>query len=140
MKETPKSLNFTSERLDVLVFETKRSRFESEWLFLFRDDLRLILEQLSPHARAILLDTLALGNVSPEGLICLPFKALTGRKISRPTLFLLIARLEKLSLVRRANGLIYLSPRLVYRGQAKNWSLAFKFWSSLLGEEGTNES
>jgi len=139
MEEAKKSLSFTSERLDVIVLESKRSRFESEWLFLFRGDLKLTLKHLSPYAKAVLLDALALGNVSPEGLICLPFNALTGRKIARSTLFALIANLERLDVVRRADGLIYLSPRLVYRGQAKLWPLASKFWSSLSGEGDTDE-
>ena len=132
MENDVKSLNFTSKALDVVVFESGRSRFENEWVYLFRSELSPVLRQLSPYTRAVLLDLLALGNISSEGLVCLPLNALTGRSIARCTLFVAVSTLEKFNLVRRANGLIYLSPRLVYRGKVRNWSLAAETWSNLL--------
>jgi len=132
MEDGVKSLNFTSKALDVIVFESGRSKFESEWIYLFRSQLSTVLRQLPPSTRAVLLDLLVLGNISPEGLICLPFVSLTGLHIGRSSLFKAISQLEQLGLVCRANGLIYLSPRLVYRGKVKNWSLAVQTWSSLL--------
>jgi hypothetical protein len=132
MENGVKSLNFTSKALDVIVFESGRSRFHGEWVYLFRPELSPVLSHLSPYTRAALLDLLVLGNISPEGLVCLPLNALTGRRIARCTLFVAVSTLEKFNLVRRANGLIYLSPRLVYRGKVKNWSLAAETWSNLL--------
>ena len=132
MENDVKSLNFTSKALDVVVFESGRSRFENEWVYIFRSELSPVLRQLSPYTRAVLLDLLAFGNISPEGLVCLPLNALTGRRIARCTVFVAVSTLEKFNLVRRANGLIYLSPRLVYRGKVKSWSLAVQTWSSLL--------
>jgi len=132
MENGIKSLNFTSKALDVVVFESGRSRFESEWVYLFRSALSPYLRQLSPHTRAILLDLLALGSVSPEGLLCLPLSALTSGQIGRSTLFRALSALEQFDLVRRANGLIYLSPRFVYRGKVKNWSLALQTWTKFL--------
>ena len=132
MENGLKSLNFTSKALDVVVFESGRSKFEDEWIYLFRSQLSSVLRHLSPYTRAILLDLLVLGSISPEGLVCLPLNALVGGRIGRSTLFSAISALEKLNLLRRANGLIYLSPRLVYRGKVKNWSLALQTWSKFL--------
>jgi hypothetical protein len=113
MENDLKSLNFTSKALDVVVFESGRSKFHDEWIYLFRSQLSSVLRQLSPYTRAILLDLLVLGSISPEGLVCLPLNALVGGRIGRSTLFSSLSALEKLNLLRRANGLIYLSPRLV---------------------------
>ena len=132
MENGLKSLNFTSKALDVVVFEGGRSKFEDEWIYLFRSQLSPVLRQLSPYTRAILLDLLVLGSISPEGLVCLPLNALVGGQIGRSTLFSALSALEKLNLLRRANGLIYLSPRLVYRGKVKNRSLALQTWSKFL--------
>jgi len=132
MKNGLKSLNFTSKALDVVVFESGRSRFENEWVYLFRSELSPVLRQLSPYTRAVLLDLLALGNISPEGLVCFPLNGLTGLQIGRSTLFSAVSALEQFNLAARANGLIYLSPRLVYRGKVKNWLLAVQTWTRLL--------
>jgi hypothetical protein len=132
MESGLKSLNFTSETLEVKVFESGRLRFDSEWVYLFRTQVSPVLVHLSPYTRAVLLDLLVLGNISPEGLVCLPLNALAGRYIARATLFAAVSTLERFNLVCRANGLIYLSPRLVYRGRVKNWSLALQIWSKFL--------
>jgi len=138
MENGLKSLNFTSKALDVVVFESGRSKFEDEWVYLFRAPLSPVLRQLSPYTKSVLLELLALGTISPEGLLCLPLNALVGAHIGRSTLFRAVATLEQLNLVCRANGLIYLSPRLVYRGRVKNWSLALQTWSKFL-TGGTDE-
>jgi len=140
METQSKSLSFTSERLDVFVLESKHSTFKQQWLFMFRSELSLTLSHLQPYARALLLDALVLGNVSPQGLICISPKALAGRQIGRSALFDGLSRLERLNLIRRADGLIYVSPKLVYRGRSNDWPLALKFWSSLSEEGGTNDS
>jgi hypothetical protein len=140
METRTNSLNFTSESLNVVVLERKPSKFQQQWLFLFRSELSLILSQLQPTARALLLDALILGSINPQGLICVPSKALVARQIGRGNSFDALSRLEQLNLIRRADGLVYLSPKLAYRGRTSEWGLALRFWSTLLAEEGTNES
>jgi hypothetical protein len=132
MEDELKSLNFTSKALDVIVFESGRSKFENEWVYLFRTEALPAVKCVPPSARAVLLDLLVFGNTSSEGLVCLPLNALTGRRISRPSLFKAISALEQFNLVRRANGLIYVSPRLVYRGTVRRWQLALQTWTTFL--------
>jgi hypothetical protein len=69
METRTNSLNFTSESLNVVVLERKPSKFKQQWLFLFRSELSLILSQLQPTARALVLDALILGSINPQGLI-----------------------------------------------------------------------
>jgi hypothetical protein len=138
MEDKTKSINFTSESLGLVVFVDRQSRFKNTWLYLFRGEMRAALAFLSPLARATLLDAIILGNISPEGLICLPTQALYGLQVGRATRFRAISTLEKFNLVRRRDGLLYVSPRLVYRGKSKDWVEALQFWFTLL-EKGGND-
>jgi len=125
-----KNVSFMSNSLRVVVVSDK-VRFPGEWFCLFCS-LDSLLESLPPSSRATLLDMLALGRSSKEGLVCVPLRALYGYGISRANRFRAISLLEREGIVARArDGLIYISPEVAYRGKPSRWHRALELWRTI---------
>jgi hypothetical protein len=126
------SVSFMSNSLRVVVVSDK-ARFPGEWFCLFCS-LDSVLESLPPSSRATLLDMIALGRSSKEGLICVPLRSLYGYGISRANRFRAISLLERDGLVARGrDGLLYISPEVVYRGKPSRWHRALELWKAITG-------
>jgi hypothetical protein len=124
------NVSFMSNSLRVVVVSDK-VRFPGEWFCLFCS-LDSVLESLPPSSRATLLDMLALGRSSKEGVVCVPLRSLYGYGISRANRFRAISLLEREGLVARGrDGLIYVSPEVAYRGKPSRWYRALEFWKAI---------
>jgi hypothetical protein len=111
-----------------VVIVSDKVRFPGEWFCLFCS-LDAVLEVLPPSSRATLLDMLALGRSSKEGLVCVPLRSLYGYGISRANRFRALSVLEREGLISRAkDGLIYISPEVAYRGKPSRWHRALELW------------
>jgi hypothetical protein len=65
----------------------------------------------------------------------MPVPALLGWGLSRTKRYDSLQALEQNALLRRKEkGMIYLSPALMYRGRAENYTKAFETWMRLGGE------
>jgi len=135
MRQNDSRLNFEADRLNVFVVP-QVSKFKEEWLFLFRRYLSATAKALSPGQKAVLFDLIALGSVSPEGLVFAPTSVLVCHGPSRATVYRALEVLQYLGLiVGPEDGMVYLNPRLLYRGFAGDWSAAIQHWKKLGGKD-----
>jgi len=71
MEQNDPKLSFEADKLNVFVVPPA-SKFKAEWFFLFRRYLSAVGKTLTPAQKAVLFDIIALGPVSPQGLVCAP--------------------------------------------------------------------
>jgi len=134
MKQDYPKVSLDAETLNVVVLPPA-PKLKGEWLFLFRQFLTELPNALSPGAKAVLLDLISLGSVSPHGFLCTPVSALLSHGVSRTTIYRALDTLKELDLIAGPkNGMVYLSPKLIYRGHARDWGMAMHYWRYLGGK------
>jgi hypothetical protein len=134
MEQNDPKLSFEADKLNVFVVPPA-SKFKAEWLFLFRKYLSAVGKTLTPAQKAVLFDIIALGSVSPQGLICAPTSVLLLNGVSRSTVYKTLEVLGQLGLtVGPTKGMVYLNPKLLYRGPAGDWGMAVHHWRNLGGK------
>jgi hypothetical protein len=134
MEQNDPKLSFEADKLNVFVVPPA-SKFKAEWLFLFRKYLSAVGKTLTPAQKAVLFDIIALGSVSPHGLICAPTSVLLLNGVSRSTVYKTLEVLGQLGLtVGPTKGMVYLNPKLLYRGPAGDWGMAVHHWRNLGGK------
>jgi hypothetical protein len=134
MEQNSSNLSFEADKLNVFVVPPAK-KFSEPWLFLFRKYLSAVSKTLTPGQKAVLFDLIALGSVSPQGLICTPTSALLFNGVSRTTVYRTLEVLNQLNLiVGPMKGMVYLNPKLVYRGSAGNWGIAVHHWRLVGGK------
>jgi hypothetical protein len=135
MKQSDPKLSFEADKLSVFVVP-QASKFKAEWLFLFRKYLSAVGKTLTPGQKAVLFDLIALGSVLPQGIICAPTSFLLLNGSSRATVYRTLEVLNYLGLVvGPTKGMVYLNPKLLYRGSAGDWGTAINFWRQLGGKD-----
>jgi len=135
MERDDRKLSFEADKLNVFVVPPA-SKFNVEWLFLFRKHLPAVAKTLSPGQKAVLFDLIALGSVSPQGLICAPTSSLLLNGVSRSNVYRALEALRELGLVvGPTQGMVYLNPKLLYRGFAGDWGIAVHHWRNLGGKD-----
>jgi hypothetical protein len=135
MEQNDQKLSFEADQLNVFVV-TPASKFKAEWVFLFRKYLSAVGKTLTPAQKAVLFDVFALGSVSPQGLICAPTSVLLLNGVSRTTVYKTLEVLRELGLIAGpTKGMVYLSPKLLYRGPARDWGMAVHYWRLLGGKD-----
>ena len=128
------NVNFHSQNLSVYVRQPQ-TKFRSDWLYLFPDAVVDLIDELPNSARATLVDIIALGHTTKEGMIGIPIPALLAWGMSRTRRYDSLQVLEKKGLVNhKEKGMVYLSPAFIYRGRAENYSKAVEAWMKLGGE------
>jgi hypothetical protein len=133
--EQNEKLSFEADKLNVFVLPPA-SKFKVEWVFLFRKCLSAVGKTLTPAQKAVLFDVFALGSVSPQGLICAPTSVLLLNGVSRTTVYKTLEVLRQLGLIAGpTKGMVYLSPKLLYRGPARDWGMAVHYWKLLGGKD-----
>jgi hypothetical protein len=134
MEQNDPKLSFEADKLNVFVVPPA-SKFKAEWLFLFRKYLSAVGKTLTPAQKAVLFDIIALGSVSPQGLIWAPTSVLLLNGVSRGTVYKTLEVLGQLGLtVGPTKGMVYLNPKLLYRGPAADWGMAVHHWRNLGGK------
>jgi hypothetical protein len=134
MKQEHSKVRVDAENLNIVIVPPA-SKLKDEWFFLFRQLLRVLPTTLSPGQKAVLLDLIALGSISPHGFLCTYVSALFYHGVSRATVYRTLESLKELGLIAGPkNGIVYLTPKLVYRGHSRNWSMAMNHWYSLGGK------
>jgi hypothetical protein len=133
--ERNEKLSFEADKLNVFVVPPA-SKFKAEWLFLFRKYLSAVGKALTPVQKAVLFDIIALGSVSPYGIICAPTSVLLLSGVSRASVYKTLEVLNQLNLtVGPTKGMVYLNPKLLYRGPAGDWGMAVHHWRQLGGKD-----
>lgn len=134
MDKTSKNVSFQSDSLSVYVRQPQ-VKLRADWLYFFPQPLSDLLTRLPNSARATLLDIAVLGHTTPSGVIAMPVPALLGWGLSRTKRYDSLQALEQNALLKRKEkGMIYLSPALMYRGRAENYTKAIETWMRLGGE------
>jgi hypothetical protein len=134
MKQEHPKVSLDAESLNVVILPPA-PKLKGEWLFLFRQFLTQLPTTLSPAGKAVLLDLIALGSVSPHGFLCTPVSALLSNGVSRTTVYRALEALKELDLiVGPTKGMVYLSPKLIYRGHTRDWGMAMHYWRYLGGK------
>jgi hypothetical protein len=134
MKQEHPNMIFDAEHLNVLIVPPAH-KLKEEWFFLFRQILRVLPTALSPGQKAVLLDLIALGSISPYGFLCTHVSALFYHGVSRTTVYRTLESLSELGLITGPkNGMVYLTPKLIYRGHARDWGMAIHHWCQLGGK------
>ena len=135
MEQNDPKLSFEAEKLNVFIVPPP-SKFKREWLFLFRRYLSAVGKTLTPVQKAVLFDIIALGSVSPQGLLCAPTSVLLLNGVSRSSVYKTLEVLGELGLIAGpTKGMIYLNPKLIYRGPARDWGMAVDYWRNLGGKD-----
>jgi hypothetical protein len=135
MKQSDPKLSFEADKLSVVVLP-QVSKFNAEWLFLFRKYMLAVGKTLTPGQKAVLFDLIAFGSVSPQGIICAPTSLLLLNGSSRATVYRTLEVLNYLGLVvGPTKGMVYLNPKLLYRGSAGDWGEAINCWRQLGGKD-----
>jgi hypothetical protein len=132
-REVPK-VSLDAESLNVVILPPT-TKLKGEWLFLFRQCLVQLPTTLSPGHKAVLLDLIALGAVSPHGFLCAPVSALLCHGVSRTSVYRALDKLKELGLIAGPkDGMVYLSPKLIYRGHGRDWGASMNYWNYLGGK------
>jgi len=135
MEQNDSRLSFEADKLNVFVVPPA-SKFKAEWLFLFRKYLSAVGKTLTPGQKAVLFDIIALGSVTPQGVVCAPTSVLLLNGVSRATVYRTLEVLRQLGLiVGPMKGMVYLNPKLLYRGPAGDWGMAVYSWKLLGGKD-----
>jgi hypothetical protein len=131
MRQNNANVNLEADSLNVVILPPT-AKLKGEWMFVFRGPLAELPEKLTPSAKAVLFNMMALGSVSVYGLIMVHTPSLLNCGISRSTVFRAIQGLEDLGVVARGKtGIIYLSPFIAYRGSGRDWGIAVTYWNGL---------
>jgi hypothetical protein len=135
MEQNDPKLSFEADKLNVFVVPPA-GKFKAEWFFLFRRYLSAVGKTLTPAQKAVLFDIIALGLVSPQGLVCAPTSALLLNGVSRASVYRTLEVLSELGLIAGpTKGMVYLNPKLLYRGPAGDWGMAVHYWRNLGGKD-----
>jgi len=131
MVQKSANINVEGETLSVVVLPPP-VKLKGEWLFLFRQSLVEASEELSPSAKAVLLDLLTNGAVSVYGLIMGSPSLLQLHGLSRTSVYRGVSALEKRNIIARSKrGVLYVNPQVAYRGASRDWGKAMSYWESV---------
>ncbi len=134
MDKLSSNVSFQSDSLSVYVRQPQ-VKFRADWLYFFPQSVNELINQLANSARATLLDITVLGHTTRWGLIVIPVSALLGWGMSRSARYNALQALKQKGVVSlEEKGMVYLSPTLVYRGRAENYTKAIEAWMRLGGE------
>jgi len=134
MKQSVPNVNLEAGNVSVVIL-SPATKFKEEWLFLFQRSLANLPNTLSPLQKAVLLDVISLGSTSPQGLLSVDVLTLLGRGVSRTSVYRALGVLGEFGLIAGPKDrVVYLSPRVVYRGHARDWGYAMDYWKQLGGK------
>jgi hypothetical protein len=134
MRQSVSNVSLEAGNVSVVIL-SPATKLKEEWLFLFRKPLADLPNTLSPVQKAVLLDIMSLGSTSPQGLLSVNVLTLLGHGVSRASVYRALGVLGEFGLIAGPkDGAVYLSPRVVYRGHARDWGYAMVYWKQLGGK------
>jgi hypothetical protein len=135
MKQSNANINVEGESFNIVVLPPT-VKFREEWMFLFRQPLVGLSDELSTTAKAVLLDLIANGAISVYGLVMTNVSSLLLHGVSRSSVYRALGALEQLDIIARGkNGQIYLNPKLAYKGSSRDWGYAMSYWNCVRGKK-----
>jgi hypothetical protein len=131
MRQNNSNVNLEADQLNVVILPPA-AKLKGEWMFVFRGPLAELPDKLTPSAKAVLFNMMALGSVSVYGLIMVHTPSLLYHGVSRSTVYRAIQELEDIGIVARGKpGIVYLSPFIAYRGSGRDWGVSVTYWNGL---------